>query len=127
MTNILIVGRRSACYRAALRLGHNVFLSSSQTLHESRKSKLSGWIEQEFEVCEGHVPNQVLDTARSFSLDFVIAATESSVMLAAQLRDLLGLPGTSVAIAEIAHNKFVMKSKAIQHDIPINGFLSGNG
>jgi len=64
----------------------------------------------------------VLETARSFSLDFVIAATESGVMLAAQLRDLLGLPGTSVAIAELAHNKFTMKSKAIQYDIPLTPF-----
>lgn len=122
MANVLIVGRRSACYRAALRLGHRAFLWASQPLHESRKASLSGWIERDFEQCEKGIPSEVIDAARSFSLDFVIPATESSVMLAAGIRDALGLQGTPLSVANLAHDKFAMKSKAILHDIPVTPF-----
>jgi biotin carboxylase len=122
MSNVLIVGRRSACYRAAIKLAHDGFLWSSQPLHESRKEKLAGWIEKEFELCSDEIPDEVVDAARSFSLDYIVAATESSVMLAAGLRERLGLEGTTVALAEIAHNKFVMKTKAVESNIPITSF-----
>lgn len=122
MARVLIVGRRSACYRAALRLGHSVFLWSSQTLHDSRKEHLAGWIEHDFEQCDNGIPDAVTEAASAFSPEFVIPATESSVMLAAMLREILGLEGITVSVADLAHNKFSMKSEAVLHDIPVTPF-----
>ncbi|MFT7220053.1 MAG: formate-dependent phosphoribosylglycinamide formyltransferase (GAR transformylase) [Candidatus Azotimanducaceae bacterium] len=122
MARVLIVGRRSACYRAALRLGHTVFLWSSQSLHDSRKERLAGWVEHDFERCDNGVPDTVIEAASAFSPEFVIPATESSVMLAAMLREILGLEGTPVSLADRAHNKFSMKSQAVLHSIPVTPF-----
>jgi len=121
IANVLIIGRRGACYRAALGLGHRVFLWSATPLHESRKARLAGWIEQPFEG-QLSIPESVLEVARSWHLDFIVASTESSVVPAATLRAKLGLPGTSLEVAMLAHNKFVMKTRAREHGIPITDF-----
>ena len=122
IANVLIVGRRSACYRAALRLGHSVFLWSSVPLHQSRRARLADWVEHPFEYCSDGIPPHVIETARGWKLDFVVAATESSVMLAAMLRGHLGLAGTTLEVAELAHHKFTMKNRAREHAIPITNY-----
>lgn len=59
---------------------------------------------------------------RTWNLDFIVASTESSVVPAATLRAELGLPGTSLEVALLAHNKFLMKTRAREHGIPITDF-----
>lgn len=121
IANVLIIGRRGACYRAALKLGHRVFLWSGTPLHESRKARLAGWIEHPFES-KVALPESVIEIARTWHLDFVVAATESSVVPAAKLRAELGLPGTSLDVAMLAHNKFIMKTRAREHGVPVTDF-----
>lgn len=122
MANVLIVGRRGRCYRAALRMGHTVFLWSDGPLHESRKEKLAGWIETPFQHCEKTLLNADIAALRDFKLEFVIAATESSVDIAAMIRKEFALSGTPLSITHRLHNKNEMKLEALKHGIPITKF-----
>lgn len=122
MANVLIVGRRGRCYRAALKLGHNVFLWSDGPLHESRKEKLSGCIETSFESAEKMLLKAEIAAIREFNIEYVIAATESSVDIAAMVRQEFKLTGTPLNITRILHNKNEMKLKALEHNIPITKF-----
>ncbi|TWX52204.1 ATP-grasp domain-containing protein [Colwellia hornerae] len=122
MANVLIVGRRGRCYRAALKLGHNVFLWSDGPLHESRKEKLSGYIETSFENVEKNLLKADITAIRAFNIEYVIAATESSVDIAAMVRQKFKLTGTPLSITRILHNKNEMKLKALEHNIPITKF-----
>jgi len=122
MANVLIVGRRGRCYRAALKMGHNVFLWSDGPLHETRKKKFAGCIETPFQSCEKQLPKPELDTIRAFNINFVIAATESSVDIAAMIREEFKLSGTPLKISNILHNKNEMKHEALKHGIPITKF-----
>jgi biotin carboxylase len=103
-------------------MGHKVFLWSDGALHESRKEKLSGFIEMPFNSCEKSLLKSAIDTIREFNIDFVIAATESSVDIAAMIREEFNLPGTPLNITNILHNKNKMKLEALKHDIPITKF-----
>jgi biotin carboxylase len=122
MANVLIIGRRGRCYRAALRMKHKVFLWSDGPLHESRKEKLAGWIETPFESCEERLSKTDIDVISGFNIEFVIAATESSVDIAAMIREEFKLTGTPLSITNILHNKVKMKIEALKHDIPITRF-----
>ncbi|MFT7213751.1 MAG: biotin carboxylase [Granulosicoccus sp.] len=94
---------------------------SSTPLHESRKARLTGWIEHPIDG-ESDLPESVIRIIRSWQLDYVVAATESSVIPAAKLRAEFGLPGTPLIVAMLAHDKFVMKTKAKEYNIPITNF-----
>ena len=122
MANVLIVGRRGRCYRAALKMGHKVFLWSDGPLHESRKKKFAGCIETPFINCEKQLLKHEIDTIRAFNISFVIAATESSVDIAAMIREEFKLSGTPLKISNILHNKNEMKREALKHGIPITKF-----
>lgn len=122
MANVLIIGRRGRCYRAALKLKHKVFLWSDGPLHESRKEKLSGFIETPFQYCEKQLLKADIDAISKFNIEFVIAATESSVDIAAMIRETFKLTGTPLNITNILHNKNQMKIEASTHDIPITKF-----
>ncbi len=122
MANVLIIGRRGRCYRAALKLKHKVFLWSDGPLHESRKEKLSGFIETPFENCVNQLLKTDIDAIREFDIEFVIAATESSVDIAAMIRETFKLTGTPLSITNILHNKNQMKLEALKHNIPITKF-----
>jgi biotin carboxylase len=122
MANVLIVGRRSRCYRAALKIGHKVFLWSDGPLHESRKEKLAGCIETPFSHCEKTILTSDIEAISKFNIEFVIAATESSVDIAAMVRETFKLSGTPLKITSILHNKNAMKLEALKHDIPITKF-----
>jgi biotin carboxylase len=122
MANVLIIGRRGRCYRAALRLKHNVFLWSDGPLHESRKEKLAGYIETPFASCEKQLLKTDLDAISEFNIEFVIAATESSVDIAAMIRAKFKLTGTPLSITNLLHNKNQMKLEALKHNIPITKF-----
>lgn len=122
MANVLIVGRRGRCYRAALRMGHTVFLWSDGLLHESRKESLAGWIETSFKSCESQLLIADIEAIRKFKVEFVIAATESSVDIAAMVREEFNLSGTKLKITNILHNKNEMKLEALKHNIPITMF-----
>ena len=122
MANLLIIGKRGRCYRAALKQGHSVFLWSDGELHESRKKKLDGWIEIPFDQCASEIPESVFSTIAAFKIDYVIAATESSVDIAAKIRARFDLSGTPFAVTNILHNKNDMKIAAKKFDIPITNF-----
>lgn len=122
MANVLIVGRRGRCYRAALRMGHTVFLWSDGPLHESRKEKLAGWIETPFKNCEKQLLTTDIESIRKFNIEFVIAATESSVDIAAMIRKQFKLTGTPLKTTNLLHNKNEMKLEALKHNIPITKF-----
>jgi len=122
MANVLIVGRRGRCYRAALKMKHNVFLWSDGPLHESRKEQLAGCIETPFENCEKQLLKPEIEAIRKFNIEFVIAATESSVDIAAMIREEFKLTGTPLKITNILHNKNEMKLEALKHGIPITKF-----
>ena len=122
MANVLIIGRRGRCYRAALKLKHNVFLWSDGPVHESRKEKLSGVIETPFEHCVNQLLKADIDAISEFNIEFVIAATESSVDIAAMIREAFNLTGTPLSITNILHNKNQMKLEASKHNIPITKF-----
>jgi len=122
MANVLIVGSRGRCYRAALKMKHQVFLWSDGPLHESRKAKLAGCIETPFESCEKQLLKAEIEAIGKFNIEFVIAATESSVDIAAMVREEFKLTGTPLKITNILHNKNEMKLEALKHDIPITKF-----
>jgi len=122
MANVLIIGRRRKCYQAAIELGHQTFLWSDGELHESRKKHLKGWIESPFEENLTDLSDHVKEKIHSFGLQYVVAATESSVDLAAMVREELKLPGTSIEVSNLLHNKHKMKVKARKFDIPITDF-----
>jgi predicted ATP-grasp superfamily ATP-dependent carboligase len=122
MARVLIVGRRRKCYQAALELGHQVYLWSDGVLHESRKKNLAGYLEVPFADCAVEIPAAIFDKIRGFSLDFVVAATESSVEIAANIRERFGLPGTPLAVCNLLHDKFAMKKAARKFDIPVTDF-----
>jgi predicted ATP-grasp superfamily ATP-dependent carboligase len=122
MANVLIVGKRGRCYRAALRMGHTVFLWSDGPLHESRKEKLAGWIETPFKSCEKQLLTTDIEAIQEFNIEFVIAATESSVDIAAMIRKQFKLTGTPLKTTNLLHNKNEMKLEALKHNIPITKF-----
>ena len=122
MANVLIVGKRGRCYRAALRMGHTVFLWSDGPLHESRKEKLAGWVETPFKSCEKGLLTADVDAIEEFNIEFVIAATESSVDIAAMIRKQFKLTGTPLKTTNLLHNKNEMKLEALKHNIPITKF-----
>jgi biotin carboxylase len=122
MANVLIVGKRGRCYRAALRMGHTVFLWSDGPLHESRKEKLAGWVETPFKSCEKGLLTADVETIEEFNIEFVIAATESSVDIAAMIRKQFKLTGTPLKTTNLLHNKNEMKLEALKHNIPITKF-----
>ena len=122
MANVLIVGKRGRCYRAALRMGHTVFLWSDGPLHESRKEKLAGWVETPFKSCEKGLLTADVETIEEFNIEFVIAATESSVDIAAMFRKQFKLTGTPLKTTNLLHNKNEMKLEALKHNIPITKF-----
>ncbi|MBA6390167.1 ATP-grasp domain-containing protein [Colwellia sp. BRX10-3] len=122
MANVLIVGRRGRCYRAALRMKHKVFLWSDGLLHESRKKNLAGWIETPFKSCEKRLATTDIEAIQKFNIEFVIAATESSVDIAAMIREEFKLTGTPLNITNILHNKNEMKLEALKYNIPITKF-----
>ncbi|MBA6415148.1 ATP-grasp domain-containing protein [Colwellia sp. 6M3] len=122
MANVLIVGKRGRCYRAALRMGHTVFLWSDGPLHESRKEKLAGWIETPFKSCEKQLLTTDIEAIEEFNIEFVIAATESSVDIAAMIRKQFKLTGTPLKTTNLLHNKNEMKLEALKHNIPITKF-----
>ena len=122
MANVLIVGKRGRCYRAALRMGHTVFLWSDGPLHESRKEKLAGWVETPFKRCEKGLLTADVDVIQEFNIEFVIAATESSVDIAAMIRKQFKLTGTPLKTTNLLHNKNEMKLEALKHNIPITKF-----
>lgn len=122
MANVLIVGKRGRCYRAALRMGHTVFLWSDGPLHESRKEKLAGWVETPFKSCEKGLLTADVDAIQEFNIEFVIAATESSVDIAAMIRKQFKLTGTPLKTTNLLHNKNEMKLEALKHNIPITKF-----
>jgi biotin carboxylase len=122
VSNVLIIGKRSRCYKAALELGHKVFLWSDGELHESRKRKLAGWIESPFQNSIEQIPDTTLESLKGFALDYVVAATESSVDLAAMVRSQFHLTGTPLAVSQTLHNKNAMKKTAMALDIPITDF-----
>lgn len=122
MANVLIVGRRGRCYRAALKMGHNVYLWSDGPLHESRKKMFAGCIETPFDHSKEQLRKQEVEAIRSFNIKFVIAATESSVDIAAMIREEFHLSGTPLNITNILHNKNEMKREALKYDIPITKF-----
>ena len=123
MARVLIIGRRRRCYLASIQLGHETFLWSDGPLHESRKKRLSGWIEHPFSASKPHLSQLVLEEARHMDLDFVVAATESSVSLAAQLRAKVSLPGTTMQTSHLLHNKFAMKEKARACRVPVTDYV----
>jgi len=120
--NVLIIGRRKKCYHAAQELGHKTYLWSDGPLHDSRKEILAGFIEAPFCENDPQLSPMAIEKAKSFSLDYVVAATESSVNIAAMLRKELGLPGTPVEVSNLMHNKHDMKNMARKHDIPITNY-----
>ena len=122
MANVLIVGKRGRCYRAALRMGHTVFLWSDGPLHESRKEKLAGWVETPFKSCEKQLLTTDIEAIEEFNIEFVIAATESSVDIAAMIRKQFKLTGTPLKTTNLLHNKNEMKLEALKHNIPITKF-----
>ena len=103
-------------------MGHKVFLWSDGPLHESRKEKLAGCIETPFKSCEKRLLKAAVDAISEFNIEFVIAATESSVDIAAMIREEFKLSGTPLKITNILHNKNEMKREALKHDIPITKF-----
>lgn len=122
MANVLIIGRRGRCYRAALKMGHSVFLWSDGPMHESRKENLAGWIETPFKHCDKQLLKAEIAIIRKFDIAFVIAATESSVDIAAMIREEFNLSGTPLKVTNILHNKNEMKLEALKHNIPITTF-----
>lgn len=122
MSKVLVVGKRGRCYRAAIKLDHETFLWSDEAFHESRKKRLAGWIEFPFGECQAEIPENLLTQISTWNIDYVIAATESSVNIAATLRDIFQLPGTPLRISNLLHNKLEMKKVAREHDIPITPF-----
>ena len=122
MSKVLVVGKRGRCYRAAIKLGHETFLWSDEALHVSRTKKLAGWIEFPFGERQAEIPEHLLTRIATWNIDYVIAATESSVNIAATLRDIFQLPGTPLRISNLLHNKLEMKKVAREHKIPITAF-----
>ena len=122
MAKVLIVGKRGKCYRAAIKLGHETFLWSNDVFHESRKKKLAGWIEFPFQPCEGGIPKDLIARISAWKIDYVLGATESSVNVAATLRDIFNLPGTPLRISNLLHDKLEMKKEAREHNLPITAF-----
>lgn len=122
MANLLIIGRRSKCYRTALELGHKVFLWCDGTLPKSRKEHLSGWIETPFDNCQEGLSDHIVEEIKRFNIDYVVAATESSVEIAAMIREIIKLPGTPLKTTKVLHNKYLMKTEAKKLHVPITKY-----
>jgi biotin carboxylase len=83
---------------------------------------LAGWIETPFKSCEKQLLTTDIEAIEEFNIEFVIAATESSVDIAAMIRKQFKLTGTPLKTTNLLHNKNEMKLEALKHNIPITKF-----
>lgn len=120
--NVLIIGVRRKCYEAALKLGYDVLLWSDGKLHQSRKKNLKAWLEVPYESCANGLSAEVETFLSSHKISRVIANTEETVILGAQVRKFLGLKSLAIDVTQRFHNKFVMKNSAKQAGIPITKY-----
>jgi predicted ATP-grasp superfamily ATP-dependent carboligase len=120
---VLIIGVRRPCYKAALRLGHQVILWGDGPIHPSRKQRLVGTIEQPFATCKEGLTDAAMQDIQKYHIDAVIGTTESSVVLASHVRRQLDLPRVATDVVERFHNKLVMKNCAKDSGIPITRYM----
>jgi biotin carboxylase len=119
---ILIIGVRRKCYKAALKLGYTVFLWSDGPLSDSRKKGLKGWLEAPYVTCNKGLTSEVQDFLNLHNISRVIANSEETVVLGARARKFLGLKPLGFKVTERFHNKFVMKNCAKEAGIPITNY-----
>jgi len=119
---ILIIGVRRKCYKAALKLGHEVLLWSDGPLHESRKKKLTDTLEVPYAECARGLSREVLSFLARHEISRVIANTEETVILGARVRRALNLKTLAIDVIDRFHNKYVMKNSAKAAGIPITRY-----
>lgn len=120
--NVLIIGVRRKCYKAAINLGYNTYLWSDEPLGEQRKRGLAGWIESSYSNNLPELSLPVVEFLRSNKITKVIANSEDTVILGALCRKVLGLKSLAIDVTQKFHDKFVMKNSALAADIPITKF-----
>jgi biotin carboxylase len=108
MTTYLFVGWRRAAFEAAQSMGASVVLVSEKKPAAKMLDELSDWHVADFTSSEFDT-GDVLDKVEAESIDAVVALTERAVLLAARLRQALGLPGNSVQTARQCRDKALMK------------------
>jgi biotin carboxylase len=105
---ILILGWRREAVEAALRLGFSVAIAA-----QDRPTKeFAKQIQSVIQVEDYFALPELLEFARDWQPEFVIAVTEKTVLPAAAIREALGLPGLYPQQALLFHDKFLMKKHA---------------
>ena len=120
---VLIIGVRRPCYKAALALGYDVILWSDVALIDTRKKKLTGWIEASYSENEFELSDSVKSELSKYKIDRVIVNTEETVLLGATVRKHLELKRLAVDVTDRFHNKWVMKNFAREMNVPITDYL----
>jgi biotin carboxylase len=119
LPQIVLMGYRPAAVMAARRLGLDarvvVFAGGGEDPVTSSFPVL--------ELVDGDRESLELLAERIGDADRVVALTESMVVPAARLRALLGIPGTSPAVALRGHDKLFMKEAFLARRLPCAGFL----
>jgi biotin carboxylase len=119
---ILIIGVRRQCYKAAMKLGHDVVLWCDGELNDNRKKGLIGFIEEPYSESASKLNSSVIEQLKKYKIQRVMANTEETVILGALVREHLNLKRIAVDVTQRFHDKLVMKDFATKYNIPITKY-----
>jgi formate-dependent phosphoribosylglycinamide formyltransferase (GAR transformylase) len=120
---LVLLGYRKKAIEAATRLGFRILLWVEKFPAKMPAQAVESIIVAPFVEHENELDPTILQTLRQYyPINIVTPLIESSVIAAALLRKILGLKGHDVELASRCHNKFLMKSYARAHQIPVTDF-----
>lgn len=119
---ILIIGSRRLCTKAALDLGYEVVLWSSEPVTKKRKNKVHGFMNFPYEDNKRELTHEVTSELKKYEITRVVANTEETVLLGALVRKHLKLKRLAVDVTERFQDKWVMKNKAKEVGVPITKY-----
>jgi biotin carboxylase len=124
MANVLLVGGRSAAIAAAYGGGHSVFVLSERRPLRRVLQQTTRFLQLSFDSDRRTCITTTRELLQNTAVDAVIATTERGVLLAAWIREALGVPGNSVAAAVLCRDKLQMKRAVHNAQIPCARFTA---
>lgn len=120
---LVLLGYRKKAVEAATRLGFRILLWVEKLPAKMPTQAIESIIVAPFVEHENELDPIILQTLQPYyPIDIVTPLIESSVIAAALLREILGLKDHNIELAQRCHNKFLMKSYARAHQIPVADF-----
>jgi biotin carboxylase len=120
---LLFLGYRAGAIDAAVSLGHEFIIWHDKPLPKRIALQARSSYQAPFPDDFAKLPKGVDQWLQATPIASVLALMERSVLLAAFIRQRLGLQGVSLEVAKRCQDKFWMKTWAADHGIPTTRFL----